>query len=130
MKDKALHAAKSRAGKLLSQYISKIAMEETEFIHDPERGDRMATKAEALARILWKYALGFKEIKQEKINGKLIEREIIHKPSLPHANIIYDRMEGKVSSVATNESNRPTIADKVTKEGVNRINKIGSLKNE
>ena len=53
---------KQRAGRLLSEHLRKIAQEETEFVIHPD-GDRMVSKAEALARLMFKLALGYEEIK-------------------------------------------------------------------
>jgi hypothetical protein len=118
------HGAKVRAGRLLSQYIYKIALEETELIADPEKGDRMATKAEALARTIWKHALGYTEKVQEKIGGQLVERDVKFNPNPTYITLVYDRMEGKANAVTGDESGRPTVSDKVTKAGVDRINSM------
>ena len=62
---------KTKAGKLLSSFIRAISEEQTEFIKADGGGeDRMATKAEALARIMWKEALGYEVTEAVYKSGK------------------------------------------------------------
>lgn len=66
------HGTKTRTGKLLSYYLRQISEEITEYVKDPITGeDRLATKAEALARKIWQDALGHKETTVR--DSKLIE---------------------------------------------------------
>ena len=61
------HGRRTKAGRLLSAFIRQIAEEQTEMVKDPETGeDRMASKAEALARLIWKKALGYTEQRTRK----------------------------------------------------------------
>ena len=55
-----------KAGQLLSQFIRSIALEETELIKGADGEDQMASKAEALARLMWQRALGYVEQRIEK----------------------------------------------------------------
>ena len=71
-----LSGAKVKAGKILSDAINKIAAEKTEAaVIDDE--DIMITKAHALARLIWKSALGYSITTIEGVSSK----EILHPPS-------------------------------------------------
>ena len=111
----------TRAGQLLSQFIRDIALEETEFVKDTDGEDRMASKAEALARLMWKKALGYIE---EKVNDDGSKERIIHPPDRTMMAMIFDRMEGRAPLVNPDKKDRRTIADKVSEQGAKRINKI------
>lgn len=115
-----LHGIKTKAGQILSQYIRAIAEEKTEVLLGEE--DRMITKAEALARILWKHALGFEETDPDDPI-----KTIKHRPSLAHASLVYDRMEGRAPLMTDKKIDRASAADKVTEQGKIRINKVGGL---
>ncbi len=115
----------TKAGKLLSGFIKDIADEETEFIKDDERGDRMATKAEALARTIWKLALGWDEkLKKVKKDGTEIDATIPHAPNSTYVGIILDRTEGRAPLLADTKDGKLKIADRVGQEAKNRINSI------
>jgi hypothetical protein len=108
------------ANRLVSKYISEIAKEETELIVAGD--EHMGTKAEALARIIWKNALGFTEL-DIKTNT-----DIIHPPSLSYMKILLERMEGKVQDVSAARSKK-SVADRVaetTKKELNSIAEGGS----
>ena len=115
----------TRAGKLLTKYLRQISEEKTEFIKSPDgENDHMATKAEALAHIMWDTALG-KSIK-EKVDGE--EITITRRPDKGMMALIYDRLEGK-SPISVGEGDDVvTAAEKVTEQGINRIKQAGGLK--
>ncbi len=104
--------SRTRAGKLLSYYVKQIAEEKTEFIKsDNGENDRMATKAEALARIMWDAALG-KDIKETDEHGMVVTMH--RRPDKGMIAVLYDRMEGK-SPIAIAESDEAlTVAERVT----------------
>ena len=58
MPAKSKHGKKTKAGKLLTRFLEEIAEERTEL----GEGDTLITKAEALARIIWSRALGYREL--------------------------------------------------------------------
>ena len=112
---------KTKAGKILSAAINMIAKEETE-VAEIDGEAIMITKAEGLARLLWKSALGYTVTTIEGVAAK----EIIHPPSLAHQQIILDRIEGKVAAAEPEKKeNKSELADRLSKEAKNRINKIG-----
>lgn len=109
----------TRAGKLLSQFIRQIAEEETELVKiDGE--DKMVTKAEALARLVWKKALGYKEIKIEK--GVPIEYE--YRSDKGYAAVLFDRMEGRAPTSLDEGDEKLSVAERVSEQGKKRINKV------
>jgi len=111
--------SKVRAGQLLSQFLRIIAEEKTESVVDPDDGeDRMATKAEALSRQIWKMALGYKEFDVKK--GK----DIVHKPDKSMMRLVFDRIEGKARTVGESQTSNQKIADKVSEIGKKRINSL------
>jgi hypothetical protein len=121
-KEKAKNKKKNRkikANRLVSKYISDIAEEETELIN--VGGDHMGTKAEALARIIWKNALGFKEL-DVKTNV-----EVERPPNLSYMKILLERMEGKIQDVSATRSKK-SVADRVaetTKQSLNSMAEEG-----
>lgn len=116
---------RTKAGKLLSKFVKEIADEETELVHDPETGgDRMATKAEALARYMWKAALGFTEEEEVYKEGKKVGiKSIKKKPDKTFITMIWDRLEGRVIPTADKDKdNKATIADRISEQGKIRLN--------
>ncbi len=117
----------SSAGKMLSRYIRMIAEEETEFVKDDDGVDKMATKAEAMARNMWKIALGWTEYATAGDGGPPIET--VHPPDLKMMQLLYDRMEGRAQTAAEDDSFRPSTAQKITEQGQRRIAQAGELAN-
>ncbi len=114
----------SSAGKLLSRYIRIIAEEETEVIL-VEGEDRMATKAEAMARKMWKIALGWTE--QVVPGDGAMPYEVEHAPDQKMMALLYDRMEGRATPATEDDTNRPSAAMKVTEQSKSRIAQAGEL---
>jgi hypothetical protein len=118
-------SSNAKAGRMLSQFIRKIAEEETEFLEGVgSADDRMLTKAEMLARKMWRLALGYKEvILTEDGASKTVE----HQPDFKMATILMDRMEGRVSTAVEDAVSRPTTTSKVSEQGLKRIAAAGGL---
>ena len=119
-KKKPDHGKRTKAGQLLSQFIRKIALEETELIKGGSDKDRMATKAEALARMVWQRALGFTE--QKVVSGELVDIE--HSHDRVYVGMLWDRMEGRAPLMNPEKGNKRTIVDKVSEQGIRRLNQI------
>ena len=115
-----------KAGMLLSQFIRSIALEPTELIKNAKGDDQMATKAEALARLVWKKALGYTEQKAEE--GGLVD--YYHAPDKTMIGLLWDRMEGRAPLMNPDKKDRRSIADRVSEQGKKRSNKIaeGTIK--
>ncbi len=117
-------SSQTKAGKLLSKFVRQIAEEATECLLGENDNDRMVTKAEALARIMWDTALG-KDIKETDEHG--VPVTIRRRPDKGMMALIWDRMEGK-SPIAIAESDETlTVAERVTEQGKNRITQAGGL---
>lgn len=125
-KNSSLRGAKKKAGELLTSAINKIAQEETELVQiDGE--DKIVMKAEALARLIWKSALGYSISVIEGVTST----EIVHPPSLAHQNILLDRMAGKAATAEpVKQDKKSKLADRVGEEAAKRINAIGEKINK
>lgn len=136
IKEKSEHGKKIAAGKLLSKFIREIA---SEICDDPVikvKGEDavMLTKAEAIARHIFKLALGYTEEVDVYKNGvKIGIRPEIHKPDKWAIGVIWDRMEGRVGAADLKSgSDKASLADRVSGLGAKRVNQIAkqsSLKN-
>ena len=112
---------KVRAGQLLSSYLRRIAQEETEFVEGPD-GDIMVSKAEALARLMFKLALGWEEeIENIKTGAKIIK---MHNPSAGIIALIWDRIEGRSVPLAGDDRQSRALPKKVSEESKNRLNRM------
>jgi len=119
----AAKTGKTKAGKLLTRYLEIIAEEKTEMIKGADGEDRMATKAEALARLIWKRALGYTE--QDVKAGGLVD--IVHQPEQSKIGIIFDRIEGKAPMAGEDTKGKITAAEKVSEVGKKRIADAGGM---
>ena len=120
-KQPTMKGAKQRAGAILSSLLRNIAEEVTELaIIDGE--DKMVSKAEALARLTWRHALGFTEKRFSPEGGNLIE--VIHPPDRVYATMLFDRLEGRVAAVEPGKKEKRTVADRVGDQNKKRLNKI------
>ena len=112
---------KQRAGLILSALMRSIAEEETELLKDPAGDDKMITKAEALARLIWQRGLGWVEqIKND--NNQAVE--VVHQPDRVYVAMLLDRLEGRVAAVEPGKKEKRTVADKVGDQNKKRINAI------
>jgi hypothetical protein len=116
---------RNKAGKLLSRFIRQIAEEETEFVKDDDGVDRMASKAEALARQIWRQALGYTEYVVS--DPTLPPVEVIHKPDQKMLALLYDRMEGRAATATEDETLRPSTAQKISEQGKKRVAALGGF---
>jgi len=103
--------------RLLTDLIKQIAQEKTELIKDENEGDRIATKAEALARLIWKKALGYQEVDPKT---QMLE---VFKPDKDMIALIYDRMEGKagIGDISGQGDNIPRKISDLNKQKLNKL---------
>ncbi|MBE3043000.1 hypothetical protein IMZ48_10600 [Candidatus Bathyarchaeota archaeon] len=111
---------KARAGQLLSGYLRAIGTEVDQVVtEDTVPGTKpgmpkLVSKAEALARFIWREALPFKDAEG-----------VVHKPDFKYVDLVLNRVEGKASvAEQEKESGRETVPDKVSRMGVDRLNKM------
>lgn len=102
----------------LTKHLRSLAME-AEGMSDA--GD-IITRAEALARALWKKALGFKAMEMRE--GGM--REVDHAPEAWAIQLIYERLEGKVANAAPEEGGKIAAVDRVSELARNRVNALAS----
>jgi len=112
--------SKQRAGRLLSEYIRAIGTEVDQVVQDevPEGCapgmPRMVSKAEALARHIWRKALPHKD-----------DEGVKHEPDLNYVRIVLERAEGKPGTVEQEKTDtRETVPEKVSRLGVERLNRM------
>jgi hypothetical protein len=89
-------------GAVLSKYLRCLAVEVETMDND---GDPV-TKAEALAKLVWQYALGFRtqDVKTDK--------ETYTPPAVWAIELLYNRIEGRIPVAAPEESGK-SLTDKV-----------------
>ena len=122
------NSAGTRAGKLLTKFLRQISEEKSEFIKGNQTNDdRMASKAEALARNMWDMALG-KSLESVDEDGVMVHLE--RRPDKSMMSLIFDRLEGKSPISVTEDDEVLTVAGKVTEQGKNRIVQAGGLKSD
>ena len=99
-KDISEHGLKVRAGQALTRHLIQVGQEKTESNGFDDKGSsRQITKIEALARLMWKLAFGYEEeIRSLNKDGKATMTKKIVAPDKALIALIYDRLEGKVSS--------------------------------
>jgi hypothetical protein len=109
------HGAKVAFGQMLSKHLRRIGLEQTECSDlDPNTGKaRMMSKAEALARVTWKLALGYADG-----DGKY------HEPNPKFVDIVYDRLEGKVATDKDAIPKKQPLSKKVDDQAKKRLNSM------
>ena len=111
------HGRKTKAGKFLSRWLETIAEEKTELGED----DELITKAEALARIIWKRALGYKE--RDVDTGKYVT----HPPEQSKIGMIYDRIEGRAPTAGEDTKEKTPLSKRVSETGKTNIAAAGDM---
>ncbi len=109
---------KQRAGRLLSANLRRIAQEETELIAVGTSEERMATKAEALARLMWSMALGYKVVDAKS------GLETVHAPDKGMIGLLWDRIEGRAGPVNDSDAKKRSLPKKVSDENKKRLNNM------
>lgn len=99
-------------GTILSKYLRLLALD-IETIDDD--GDPV-TKAEALAALVWRHALGFEEADPD--NPAKVTR---HRPATWAVDLLYNRIEGKVPLLPPEDSNGP-LPDRISELSKATIN--------
>ena len=113
-----------KAGRLLSKFIRQVA-EETKFVKgEGSDDDRMVSRAELLAREMWRIAEGWTEI---VLLGDGTTKDVVHPPDPKMMTVLMDRIEGRCGTVQEDEVTRPTAAAKISEQGKKRITAAGGL---
>jgi hypothetical protein len=113
-------------GRLLSKILRMVGEEETELLlgESPTDDDRMVTKYEAMARKMWRQALGYEET---IVYDDGPSKKVMHQPDMKVAKELMDRVEGRAPTAVEDSDTRPSTAKRVTDEGLKRIAKAGGL---
>ena len=120
--------------RIFTEKLRAIAQEQTQFIDVPDpNGDvvidgvtyskRILSKADDLARFIWRCALGYTEEILNKDTGEMV-KTVYHAPDKWAINLLFERLEGKTTIVPTEVGGRPSLADRVEAESKKTINKI------
>ena len=113
---------KTKANQLLTGFLKQIAGEETERVFiDGE--DVIVSKAQYLARLIWKMAIGYRE---EIVDNEGVHTTI-HKPDKGMMNLLFDRIEGRAVPTSDVGDKKKDIADKISDQGMDRIAKAGGI---
>jgi len=106
---------KTPTGPMLSKFLRMVAQD----IEDTDQNLDPITKAEALARLVWKYALGWTEYDPDDPNKVVL----VHKPDWRAVALLYDRIEGKVVAAIPDDKNLtlPEKVDELAKANLNAI---------
>lgn len=113
---------KVRAGQLLSRFLRSIAEEVTE-LDSKDGEDVLVSKAERMARIMFKEALGYEEVEIGKQGQRIVH---VHKPDKTMIGLIYERMEGR-APLAQEGSGKQEISERVDEQAKNRITQAGEI---
>ncbi len=108
---------KTKAGRILTRFLEEIAEEKTELGED----DVLITKAEALARLIWKRALGYTEL-----NVKTNKDEY-HAPEHSKIGLIFDRVEGRAATAGEDVKGKIPLSKRVDEVGKKRISEAGGI---
>lgn len=110
---------KQRAGRALSEMIRAIGTEITEVVLDdsPKPGPpRIISKAESMARHIWRKALPHKD---DEGND--------HEPDLDYIKIVLDRAEGKPGVAGKDiEEKKESVPDRISRLNQERLNSMAS----
>lgn len=85
--------------KQLTEHLRQLAAE----AHDWTEEDGVITKGEAMARLLWKKALGWSE---STVDDEGNEKKVYHKPESWAIQLVYERMEGRTPQALTEEEDQ------------------------
>lgn len=113
-----IKGAKQRAGILLSSFLRDILEEKTE-VNDSIEDPQMISKAEKIARLMVKHAIGFTET---RINDKDVAYGVVHQPDRTYIAMVWDRAEGRVAAVESGKKEKRTVADRIGDQSKKRIN--------
>ena len=114
MAEKRKRNSRAKANRLVSKYLTEMASKADAVITDGGE-DRLCTRAEKLAHIIWKNTLGYTELDVK--SGV----DIVYPPSLSYLKILLDRMEGRVTDVSATKAPK-SIADRVKETTKSKLN--------
>jgi len=105
---------KAPTGAILSKYLRMLALD----IETMDEDGNLVTKAQALAALVWKHALGF-----EEQNPDDPDKKVQHRPATWAVDLLYNRIEGKIP-LAVVEEGAHSLTERVSDMGKAKINAI------
>jgi hypothetical protein len=106
---------------VFTDMLRQVSEEVTEFVEIPGKGGDVEmvirSKAEALARFVWKQALGYEELDD---SGEKVK----HAPDKWAMSLLFDRLEGKVVAIPVAGRTERSIADRVSEQGRKALNNL------
>jgi hypothetical protein len=106
---------------VFTDMLRQVSEEVTEFVEVPQKdGEKelmVRSKAEALARFVWKQALGYEEVNDA---GEKVK----YQPDKWAITLLFDRLEGKVVAVPLAEKQGRSISDRVGDQTKKALNKL------
>ena len=121
MAAKSQKGIKTKAGQLLSRFLRQVAEEVTE-LSQKDGEDVLISKAQKMADIMWREALGYEEVEIGKQGQRIVH---VHKPDKTMIGLIYERMEGR-APLAQEGSGKQEISERVDEQAKNRIEAAGN----
>jgi hypothetical protein len=116
---------KAITGRLLTSRLMELA---TEIAEVTDTGDN-CSRVDKLAQEVWKAANGYIETINVKGKAGVFKSvEIKHNPQPWAIHLLFDRFEGKISSISEDKLNRPSLGHRITESGTERINNLSSSK--
>lgn len=114
--DLTMKGVRKNATNILTEHLKRLGSENVSI------EDNSATRFEALAKLVWDKALGYRE--EIKLSNGEIETTI-HKPDRGFIGMIFDRTEGRVASVAADDSKgKASLADRIGEQSKVRLNRM------
>lgn len=109
------------ANRVLTGELKKLASE----VHTIADDGTQITREEALAAMIWRQALGWKEVTRTDEGNR---KEVIHPPVAWCQQFLFERMEGKAPIATVDETGGIKAADKVRELAKARINSLAVAK--
>ena len=107
---------RKNATNILTEHLKRLGSENVSI------EDKSDTRFEALAKLVWDKALGYRE--EIKLGNGEIETTI-HKPDRGFIGMIFDRTEGRVAPVAADDSKKKvSLADRIGEQSKVRLNRL------
>jgi len=109
----------------LTNHLRELAAEVHDWVQDPDdpTDGRIITRGEALARLLFRKALGYSEEIVDDEGNKTVKE---HRPEAWAIQLIWDRVEGKTPQAITEDTRRIKAVEKVRELAKARLNAVAT----
>lgn len=110
------------SSKALTEELRRLAAE----AHTVKDDGTPVTRHQALAELIWKYALGWSEKKRNPVSA--IMEEVSHPPVAWAMQFMWERLEGKAAPATIEEGGHIKALDKIRDLSRNRLNAMAAGK--